>query len=91
MPEMWEYFTIKRARAKKVLADAAKEKHEGIQGQWQQEPPFKEVLEQVKGYPDTDCDAYMMPRACYAGESGNWEGFKEEFWKKRQVQRMGPC
>ena len=42
-----------------------------------------EILEQVKGYPDTDCDAYMMRRAsCYAGKSGNCEGFKEEIWQK---------
>ena len=72
---MWEYFTIKRARAKKVLADAAKEDHEGIQGQWQQEPPFKEVLEQIQRHPNMDCDAYMMRRAYYPERSGKWEGF----------------
>ena len=44
---MWEYFTLKRARARKILVDAAREKHEGKQGQFQQEPPFKEVLEQA--------------------------------------------
>ena len=79
---MWEYFTTRRARAKKILADAAKEKQEGTQGQWQQESPFKEFPEQVKGYPDTDCDAYMMRRAYHAVKPGNWEGFKEEFRKK---------
>ena len=42
-----EYFTLKRAGARKILADA-REKQEGMQGQWQQEPPFKEVLEQIK-------------------------------------------
>ena len=36
----------------------------------------------VKECSDTDCDAHMMRRACYAGKSGNWEGFKEEFRKK---------
>ena len=74
---MWEYFTIKRAWAKKILADAAKVVQEGIQGQWQQESPFKEVLEQVKGYSDTDCNAYMMCRAYKAARTGNWEGLKE--------------
>ena len=44
---VWEYFTLKRAVAGKILADAAQEKQEGKQGQWQQESPFKEVLEQV--------------------------------------------
>ena len=79
---MCEYFTIKRAWPKKVLADAGEEKQEGIQGQWQQESPLKEVLEQVKGNSDTDCNAQMMRRAYNAGKSGNWESFKEEFQEK---------
>ena len=62
--------------------DAAKEVQEGIQGQWQQESPFKEVLEQVKEYSDTDCNAYMMRRAYKVVNTGNWESFKEEFQGK---------
>ena len=27
-----------------------------VQGQWQQESPFREVLEQVKGNTDMECD-----------------------------------
>ena len=42
---MWEFFTLKRAWARKILADAAQEKQEGKQGRWPQETPFKEVLE----------------------------------------------
>ena len=57
---MWEQFTIKRAWAKKVLADAAKEKQEGIQGQWQQGFPVKEVLEQFKGYSGAYCNAHKV-------------------------------
>ena len=34
--------------ARKILADAANEKQKGMQGQWQLESPFKEVLEEVK-------------------------------------------
>ena len=45
---VWEYFTLKEAVARKILADTAHEKQEGKQGHWQQESPFKEVLEQVK-------------------------------------------
>ena len=60
---MWEYLTFKRAWARKVSADAPQEKQEGIQGQWQQESPFKEVLEQVKRSADTDCNAQIMRRA----------------------------
>ena len=67
---------------KVLLADGAKEKHEGIQGQWHQEPPFEEVLEQFTGCSDTNCDAYMMRRAYHAGKSGR--GVLE----KRKAQRM---
>ena len=41
---MWEYFTLKRAEARRIRDDAAREKQEGIQGQWQQESPFSEIL-----------------------------------------------
>ena len=30
---MWEYFILKRAEAKKILEDAARERQEGIQDQ----------------------------------------------------------
>ena len=45
---MWEYFTLERGGARKILADASREQQEGIQGQWQQEALFKEVFKQVK-------------------------------------------
>ena len=55
-------------------------------------PPGKEVLEQVKGYPDADCDACMMRRAYHARgirKLGRLQrGILE---KKRQVQRMDLC
>ena len=50
-------FTIKKAW---VLADAAQENHERIQGQWQKESPCKEVLEQAKRSANTDCNAQIM-------------------------------
>ena len=53
---MCEYFT----EAKKILEDAAREKEEGIQGQWQQESPFREVLEQVRKSADADCGPQRM-------------------------------
>ena len=46
--EMWEHFSLARAKAIKILRDAEKEKQEGTQGQWQRESPAKEFLEQVK-------------------------------------------
>ena len=57
---VWEYFSLERAKAKKFLKDAEKEKQEGIQGQWQRESPAKECLEQVKCRADTDCTPKMM-------------------------------
>ena len=44
----WEYFTLERAEAKRIRDDAAREKQEGIQGQWQQESPFREILDQAR-------------------------------------------
>ena len=41
---MRAYFTVERAEVRKILADASREKHEGIQGQWQQESPFRRGL-----------------------------------------------
>ena len=55
---MWEYFIVKRAWTRAVSADAAKEKQEGTQGQWQLESAFKEVLEQIQKHSDMSC---VMP------------------------------
>ena len=82
---MWEYFTLRRARTRKILADATQEEQEGTQDQWQQESPFKEVLEQVIRNADTDCNAQTMRSAYNAKKSGNWESFKEEFRKEEKL------
>ena len=50
---MWEYFTLERAEENMILEDASREKQEGIQGQWQQESPFREILEQARRNEDT--------------------------------------
>ena len=55
---MWEYFFCERS--KRQLAD--EEKQAGIQGQWQQESPAREYLEQVKCCHDTDCKESMMKK-----------------------------
>ena len=70
---------------KERIADAAQEKQQGIQCQWQQESPNKDVLEQVTRNADTDCNAQTMRRAYNAQKSGNWEGFKEEFRKEGKL------
>ena len=53
---MWEHFSCERSEAKKFRQLADEEKQAGIQRQWQQEPPAREHLEQVKCCLDTDCN-----------------------------------
>ena len=76
---MWEYFFLERTIAKKFLKDAGKEKLGGIQGQWQQESPAKEFLQQVKSSADTDCAPKMMRFGYFAMKDGNWEEYKRTF------------
>ena len=54
------YFCLERVKGKKFLDDAKKEQQEGIQGQWQQESPATEFLDQVRRCADTDCIPQMM-------------------------------
>ena len=82
---MRDYFTLERAGARKIPADAAQEKQEGKQGQWQQESPFKEVLEQVKRSADTECGSRAMRLAHAAMKHGTWESFKEECRKEGKL------
>ena len=65
------------AEAKKILEDAARERQEGIQGQRQQDSPFREILEQVRGNADMGCGPQMMRKGCIALRDGSWEEFKE--------------
>ena len=56
---MWEYFALKGAEVKKILEDASREQQDGMQGQWQQQSPFR-ILEQVRGHADVGCGSQMM-------------------------------
>ena len=85
---MWEYFTLK-AEVKKILENASRERHEGIQGQWQQESPFREVLEQVRGNVDLGCGAQMVRTGSIAMRDGSWEEFKEGCRNARSGTRNG--
>ena len=76
---MWEYFTLERAEVNKILADASRERQEGIQGQWQQESPFREIPEQVRGKADIGCGPQMMRQSYLAMRNGCWEEFKESY------------
>ena len=65
-----------------ILLSKGQERQEGVQGQWQQESPFREILEQVTGNADTDCGPQTMRRAYSAMKLGNWGSFKEECRKE---------
>ena len=81
---MWEYFTLKRAEAMKILEDAARERQAGIQGQWQQESLFRVILKQVRGNVDMGCGHQMMRKGYIAMRDGSWEELKERY---REVER----
>ena len=67
---MWKHFLQERSRAKRFRELAEEEKQAGIQGQWQQESPAREYLEQVKCCHDTDCNEPMMKQGFTAIKSG---------------------
>ena len=82
---MWEYFCRERDRVKSFREQAEEEKQSGIQGQWQQESPAREYLEQVKCCNDTDCTHRMMKHGCLALKSGLWEEYKITFRNEVKV------
>ena len=73
------YFSLERAKAKQFLKDAEKEKWEEIQGEWQQESPAKEYLDQVKSSADTDSTPEMMRFGYYAFKDRDWDEYKRTF------------
>ena len=89
---MWEQFSCERSKAKKFRELADEEKLAGIQGQWQQESPARENLEQVKCCHDTDCNEPMMKKGFTALKSGHWEEYNGIFRTgeigKPQEERM---
>ena len=86
---MWEHFSCKRSKAKKFRQLADEEKQAGIQGQWQQESPAREFLEQVKCCHDTDCNESLMKNGFTASKKGTWEEYKETFREKMKASKMG--
>ena len=55
--------------------EAEKEKQAGIQGQWQDESPAREYLEQVNCCDDFDCTHGTMKQGFLALKRGEWEEF----------------
>ena len=70
-----EPFSCERLKAKKFRELADEEKEAGTQGQWQQESPAKEYLEQVKCCHDTDCNEPMMKKGFTVLKNGTWEEY----------------
>ena len=54
-----------------------RERQEGKQGQWQQESPFKEILEQVRRNEDMGCSSEVKRKGYIAMRDSRWEEFKE--------------
>ena len=81
--QMWECFTLEKVWARSVLADVEKERQNGTDGEWPQETRYKEELELVRHSSDLRFEGILMRRAHYAGKSGDWENYLEEFLKDR--------
>ena len=86
---MWEHFSSERLKVKKFRLLADKERQAGIQGQWQQEPPAREYLEQVKCCHDTDCNESMIKRGFISLKNETWEEFQETFKEKMKASELG--
>ena len=84
---MWEHFSCERSKAKKFRELADEEKQAGIQGQWQQESPAKEYLEQVKWYLEQVkcCHDTDMKKGFTVLENGTWEENEGTFRKKMKA------
>ena len=86
---MWEYFLQEKSRVKKFGELAEEETQAGIQGQWQQESPAREYLEQVKCCNDTDCTERMMKTGFTALKNGEWEEYEKHFQERSASLGMG--
>ena len=74
---MWEHFSSERSKAKKFRQLADEERQARTQGQWQQESPAREYLEQVKCCHDTDCNESLMKTDFTALKIETWKECKE--------------
>ena len=52
-------------------------RQEGKQGQWQQESPFREILEQIIGNVDMGCGPQMMWKSYIAMRDDSCEEFRK--------------
>ena len=73
-----------------ILVDAAQEKQEGKQGQWQQASSSKKILEQVRRSADANCGPQTLRRASSAVEHCNWESFQRKNTGRKESSVNGP-
>ena len=76
--ECGNIFSKKRSRVKE-------DKQAGIQGQWQQESPAREYLEQMKCCHDTDCNESMMKKGFTFFKNGTWKEDKGTFRERMKA------
>ena len=81
----WSISLLKRAEAKRIRDDAAREKQEGIQGQWQRESPVRKILEHARRNEDVGCRAEIMRRSYHAMRDSRWLELKEECIEKKKM------
>ena len=86
---MWEHSSFERSKAKKSRQLTDEEKQAGIQGQWQQESPAREYLEQVKCCRDTDCNESMMKEGFTALKTWNVGRISRDLQGQDESLRMG--
>ena len=58
--EQYIHYLRERSRVKKFREEAERERQAEVQGQWEQESPAREYLEQAKCCHDADCSPRTM-------------------------------
>ena len=77
---MWERCALEKRRGPDQCWKLWTRKN-GTDGGWQQEALYKEELELVRHSNDLRFEGFLMRRAYYAGKSGDWKSYLEEFLK----------
>ena len=83
--ECGSIFTIERAAARKILAEASWEKPRRDTRSVAAGTPYREVLEQVERSADADRGPQMMRRGYLAMKNCSWEDFEERYRKEGKL------
>ena len=68
----------KEQRQRGIRDDAAREKQEGMQGQWQQGSPFKIILKRARRNEDVGCSSEVLQKGFFAIRDSRWERFQKQ-------------